>query len=60
MSREFALAYALDIVYQFIVMRELRPLRTLFTAVLLALVPYVFVRWPVNRLAPTKRNESAS
>jgi hypothetical protein len=59
-SRVFVLAYALDIVYQFIVMRELRPLQALFTAILLALVPYVIVRGPVNRLAPAQRSEGAS
>ncbi len=59
-SRVFVLAYALDIVYQFIVMHEVRPLQAFFTAILLALVPYVLVRGPVNRLVPAKRSQSTS
>lgn len=48
--RVFALAYGLDLIYQAAVLYGPRPLQALFTAILLALVPYVLVRGPVNRI----------
>ncbi len=53
-SRVFILAYILDVVYQFIALGGLRPLQALSTAILLAIVPYVLLRGPINRLTPTK------
>nr|PZN26923.1 MAG: hypothetical protein DIU78_06420 [Pseudomonadota bacterium] len=50
-SRVFFFAAAIDVVYQIIVLRGLRPVETLVVATLLALVPYVLLRGPVNRLA---------
>jgi hypothetical protein len=47
----FILAAALDILYQLIVMHELRPLQTILIATLLAVVPYLIVRGPINRIA---------
>jgi hypothetical protein len=41
----------MDIVDQFIVFKALRPLEGLIVAVRLAIVPYLLVRGPVNRLA---------
>lgn len=54
-SRVFVLAYVLDLVYQYIVLQEWRPLQALSMAILLALVPYVLLRGPVNRLMPGRR-----
>jgi hypothetical protein len=45
------MAIALDCIYQVITVRFVYPLELLFTATLLALVPYVLLRGPFNRLA---------
>jgi hypothetical protein len=47
----FLLAIALDVTYQLITVRFIYPLELLFTATLLALVPYALLRGPFNRLA---------
>jgi hypothetical protein len=47
----FLAAVALDSVYQIITVRFVYPLELLFTATLLALVPYALLRGPFNRLA---------
>jgi hypothetical protein len=47
----FLVAVALDCVYQIIEVRFIYPLELLFTATLLALVPYALLRGPFNRLA---------
>jgi hypothetical protein len=47
----FLIAIALDCVYQLITQRFIYPLELLFTATLLALVPYALLRGPFNRLA---------
>jgi hypothetical protein len=49
-SRVFALAIVLDVVYQFMVWRGLKPLQGLLTAVVLAVIPYLLLRGPVNRV----------
>ncbi len=52
-GRVFILAVLLDAVYQFIVFRWFYPLEALLVAAILALVPYLLIRGPVNRI--TKR-----
>jgi hypothetical protein len=47
----FLLAIVLDCVYQLMTVRFVYPLELLFTATLLALVPYALLRGPFNRLA---------
>src|SRR3984957_11428794 len=47
----FLLAIALDCIYQLMTVRFVYPLELLFTATLLALVPYALLRGPFNRLA---------
>ena len=47
----FLVAIALDSVYQLITVKFVYPLELLFTATLLALVPYALLRGPFNRLA---------
>jgi len=47
----FLVAIALDSVYQIITVQFIYPLELLFTATLLALVPYALLRGPFNRLA---------
>ncbi len=48
--RVFVLALALDVIYQIIEWRTLRPLGALVTAIILAAIPYVVLRGPTNRL----------
>jgi hypothetical protein len=47
----FLVAIALDSIYQIIEVRFIYPLELLFTATLLALVPFALLRGPFNRLA---------
>lgn len=47
----FILALILDTVYQFIVIRWFYPGEALVTAFFLAIIPYVLLRGPANRLA---------
>ena len=49
-SKVFIIAVLLDVVYQIIVVRWFYPFETVLVAILLALVPYILVRGPVNRL----------
>lgn len=48
--RIFVIAAVLDVIYQLIEWRTLRPLGVLATAIILAVIPYVLLRGPVNRL----------
>ena len=47
----FVLAVVLDVVYQLIVQRFVFPFEVLVVAFILAIVPYLIVRGPVNRIA---------
>ncbi|TAL80937.1 MAG: hypothetical protein EPN75_05720 [Beijerinckiaceae bacterium] len=47
----FLVAITLDCVYQLFTHRFIYPLELMFTATLLALVPYTLLRGPFNRLA---------
>ncbi len=47
----FLVAIALDCVYQLVIQGFIYPLELLFTATLLALVPYALLRGPFNRFA---------
>jgi hypothetical protein len=47
----FILAIVMDLIYQVIVLKGLRPVEGLLVAVVLAILPYLIVRGPVNRLA---------
>ena len=51
MRTPFLVAATLDAIYQIIVHQFIYPLELLFTATLLALVPYFILRGPVNRIA---------
>src|SRR5262245_38617435 len=45
------LAIALDVIYTLVVLHGLRPIQTVIVACLLAVIPYVIFRGPVNRIA---------
>jgi hypothetical protein len=47
----FALAVVLDVVYQLIVQGFVFPFEVLVVAFILAIVPYLIIRGPVNRIA---------
>jgi hypothetical protein len=53
----FLIAIILDAVYQFIVIRWFYPGEALVVALILAIVPYLLLRGPVNRLTPLKGKE---
>jgi hypothetical protein len=50
-GRLFLFVVVLDVIYQLIVIQWVYPGETLLVSVILALVPYVLLRGPVNRLA---------
>ena len=49
-GRVFILGIVLDAVYQFIVLRWLYPVEALLVAAILALIPYLLIRGPANRI----------
>ncbi|HYR84205.1 MAG TPA: hypothetical protein VE422_09020 [Terriglobia bacterium] len=53
----FTVAAILDIVYQLVVLQQVHPLQTVLIATLLAIIPYVAVRGPVNRVARMMRRK---
>lgn len=57
-GRVFMFAFALDVVYQIIVLNALRPLEGLIIATVLALLPYLLLRGPVCRIARMFRHRA--
>jgi len=49
-AKVFIMAMLIDAVYQFIVQRWIYPLEIVVVAVILAVVPYILVRGPINRV----------
>ena len=49
-ARVFVLAIVMDVIYQLIVLRWVYPLELILVAILLAVIPYLVIRGPVNRL----------
>jgi len=56
-GKVFLIALLLDAVYQLITVRWFYPGEALVTAIVLALVPYVLLRGPANRLWPRKSQQ---
>lgn len=50
-ARVFVLALVMDIIYQLIVLGWIYPLELVTVAILLAVMPYLLLRGPVNRIA---------
>lgn len=50
-GRVFILAIVMDLIYQLIVAHWIYPLELVIVAITLAVVPYLLIRGPVNRLA---------
>ena len=57
-GKVFVLAMVIDVVYQLIVFRWIYPLESLLVAFLLACVPYLLIRGPVNRIARSGRQHA--
>lgn len=57
-ARVFILAIIMDVIYQLIVVRWVYPLELILVAILLAVVPYLLIRGPVNRIATHLREKS--
>jgi hypothetical protein len=58
LGKIFILAVILDVVYQIKVNHWIYPGETLIVATVLAIVPYLILRGPINRLAQLRRNKS--
>jgi hypothetical protein len=54
-ARLFTFAAVIDVIYQVSFLREFHPLQALLVASVLAIVPYMLVRGPVNRLMRFKK-----
>lgn len=50
-ARVFFLAILMDLIYEVVMDRLFYPLETIIVAIVLAVVPYLVLRGPVNRLA---------
>lgn len=57
-ARVFVLAIVMDVIYQLIVRRWIYPGETLMVAIALAVVPYLLLRGPINRLVRRLRRQS--
>jgi len=53
-GRVFIFAVVMDAIYQIIVLHWFYPLEALVVAVILAIIPYLLIRGPVNRIAGRK------
>jgi len=53
-GRIFILAIIIDAIYQIIELRWFYPLEALTVAIVLAIIPYLLIRGPVNRIARHK------
>lgn len=50
-AKVFIMAMLIDAIYQFIVQRWIYPLEIIIVAIILAVIPYLLVRGPLNRIA---------
>jgi hypothetical protein len=58
-GKVFVVAIIIDAVYQYIALSFFYPVEALLTALILAIIPYVLLRGPVNRLTPRKSKEES-
>ena len=56
-ARVFVLAIVMDVIYQLIVLQWVYPFELILVAILLAVVPYLLIRGPVNRIVSHFRNK---
>ena len=55
----FLLAIVMDAIYQLMVIRKFYPGEAVLVAVILAIVPYLLIRGPVNQIARPKTKKAA-
>ena len=55
----FIMAVIIDVIYEFIAFRTIYPLQPFLVAFVLAVIPYLLIRGPVNRIA-TRRYKSTA
>jgi hypothetical protein len=53
-GKVFILALILDVVFQVIALKTVYPVEAIMVAFMLAIVPYLILRGPANRLAPRR------
>ena len=56
-ARVFVLAIVMDVIYQLIVLRWVYPFELILVAIMLAVVPYLLIRGPVNRVVSRLRSK---
>jgi hypothetical protein len=56
LSKVFLIAVAIDLIYEWVVFREIYPGQSLIVATLLALLPYPLLRGVVNRIIRRRRH----
>lgn len=56
-ARVFVLAIVMDVIYQLIVLQWVYPVELIVVAILLAVVPYLLIRGPVNRIVSRLRDK---
>jgi hypothetical protein len=59
-SRVFVFAIIVDLIYQVTVLRWFYPFQALIVAFVLAFLPYILIRGPVNRIARVLKRPSES
>src|SRR5262245_7780253 len=59
-SRVFTFAIIIDLIYQVTVLRGFYPLQALIVAFVLAFLPYILIRGPVNRIARALKRPSGT
>ena len=50
-SRVFVLGVLMDVIYQYLVLRTFYPMEALVTVFVLAVLPYLLIRGPIERIA---------
>jgi hypothetical protein len=55
-GKVFIVAIVLDLVFQYLVFQTFRPIGALVAGIVLAIVPYLILRGPVNRFTRLKDN----
>lgn len=50
-AKVFIAAFIIDLIYEIIALRRIYPLQSVIVATTLALIPYLIIRGPVNRIA---------
>jgi hypothetical protein len=57
-SKVFLIAIVLDLVFQVIALHAFHPLGALIAGVILAIIPYLLLRGPINRLTRPREKEA--